>query len=828
MANLNLSTNGPSITKSYQSIVAPAAAAPASSSPTYAKWAVFSVSAPLANAFQQDAGGKESTLKVQSTGDGELADLIEEFSDGRIQFAFVRVKDPNTALPKYVLIGWCGEGVPERTKGYFTSHLAAVSNTLRGYHVQVTARSDRDLTPEGIVQKVSEASGSKYSGGSASTSSAAGPPPPIASKPAFTPTRTGGGGSGFNPLAGNRTRPGAPKDTNVDRDGWGSDAPPVTRTQLEKVQSAYNPTKVNMAELTKQKPEPSRYNDARADTRNDSGDVVKGGYQPVGKVDIAALRRQSQEQSSARDDRPTTVKGAYEPVGKVDIAAIRARAQPRPSDGAAPSVAQAPPPTTASASFVPQSERLTSLPKPRVANKFGSGAGSFTGTKAPTPGGVGLESKPSQAVPAVGTASRTFADEGGKTPAQIWAEKKARERGVSGAGDQPPPAGYGGPTSPITSQKSGGEWKSQYAGKSWAPVATTATGRSASSSLGQQRTGHDEEPQEEASASPAGGVGALRDRFKGAVPMGAPSFPKSPTEDESTHGPPPLDVSSKPNAAPAIPGLPTRSRHPADENEEKQQPLPTPPVVPRSPTPPTPPTMRDESPIRIAMPVGRSQQAEIQAPEERFGPEPVPIESLAKAAPHEDELTDEPAGHDPARAAGQAAAATTFGDGVAAAGPAAGKRALVQYDYEKAEDNELELKEGEYVTNIDMVDEDWWMGQNSRGEVGLFPSNYVELVEDENEGVATHAAPTAPPSAPVPVESAPTAGPTSGAAGASTTLKGPSATALYDYEAAEDNELSFAEGSKITGLEFPDEDWWFGHFGGKTGLFPSNYVEINE
>ena len=35
-----------------------------------------------------------------------MIDLIEDFSEGRVQFAFVKVKDPNTTLPKYVLIGW--------------------------------------------------------------------------------------------------------------------------------------------------------------------------------------------------------------------------------------------------------------------------------------------------------------------------------------------------------------------------------------------------------------------------------------------------------------------------------------------------------------------------------------------------------------------------------------------------------------------------------------------------------------------------------------------------------------------------------------------------
>lgn len=130
MASLNLSTNGPSISKSYQSVVnAALPSGAAAASPTYGQWAVFSVSAPLANAFQ-DAGNKESVLKVQSTGEGELVDLIDEFSDGRVQFAFVKVKDANTGLPKNALIAWCGEGVPERTKGYFTSHMTAVAKLL--------------------------------------------------------------------------------------------------------------------------------------------------------------------------------------------------------------------------------------------------------------------------------------------------------------------------------------------------------------------------------------------------------------------------------------------------------------------------------------------------------------------------------------------------------------------------------------------------------------------------------------------------------------------------------------------------------------------------
>ena len=69
MATLNLSTNGPSISKSYQSVVnASLPSNSAAKSATYAQWVIYSVSAPLVNAFQQDSVSKESVLKVQNTG----------------------------------------------------------------------------------------------------------------------------------------------------------------------------------------------------------------------------------------------------------------------------------------------------------------------------------------------------------------------------------------------------------------------------------------------------------------------------------------------------------------------------------------------------------------------------------------------------------------------------------------------------------------------------------------------------------------------------------------------------------------------------------------
>lgn len=632
--------------------------------------------------------------------------------------------------------------MPERTKGYFTSHTAAVAKILHGYHVQITARSEGDLEPATIIQKVSDASGAKYTaGGSAPMPSSA--PPPVAKKPVFTPT-TSSTGSSFNPIVAARNR----RNENVDDDGWGADAPPVTRTQLEKVQSAYKPTKVNLAELVKN-PDESRSNGSGNDA---AGDLVRGAYQPVGKVDIAAIRAAAKNKE---DLRPTPVKGSYEPVGKVDIAAIRAKAQ-KPAESAdddapRPSLAE----RSAAFSQSGQSERLVSMPKPKVANKFG-GASTFTGTKAPTPGGLGFSSPAVPSAAPVGAASRTFADQGGKTPAQLWAEKKARERGNSGSGATiSPPV-----TSPMAAQKSGSEWKSGYAGKSWATVQTGAYGRGISG----QKTGDTETSGgADQPASPSGGVSALKDRFKEAPPMGAaaPSIPRATTGASDTAPPPPLPESSRPSGGFALPGLP--SRPPADEEEQQEEQELQHEIE------------REPSPIQVAVPVPRAPEPELEPPQQELPPRPVPV---PEEIPREAEIAEEEEAYDP-RGAAAAVAEESFSHAQLQEGQAsassAGQRAVIEYDYEKAEDNEIELKEGEYVTNIEMVDEDWWMGTNSQGETGLFPSNYVTLVEDDGAAGGHVALPPPPPAAAEPEPEPP-------AAGSSAT-----ATALFDYEAAEDN-----------------------------------------
>ncbi|TXT13465.1 hypothetical protein VHUM_00832 [Vanrija humicola] len=135
-------------------------------------------------------------LKVQATGNG-LEDLSEEFLDGRIQYAFARVKDPSRSLDRSVLIAWCGEGVPESRKGLFHTNLSQVqSKFLKGAHLVIQARSDLDVTPEHIAKRIQESSGSKYSSGSAVPVANRAPAAAKPAVPSFRPSQGLGGSQG--------------------------------------------------------------------------------------------------------------------------------------------------------------------------------------------------------------------------------------------------------------------------------------------------------------------------------------------------------------------------------------------------------------------------------------------------------------------------------------------------------------------------------------------------------------------------------------------------------------------------------------------------------
>lgn len=57
-----------------------------------------------------------------------------------------------------------------------------------------------------------------------------------------------------------------------------------------------------------------------------------------------------------------------------------------------------------------------------------------------------------------------------------------------------------------------------------------------------------------------------------------------------------------------------------------------------------------------------------------------------------------------------------------------GLRARALYDYQAADESEITFDPGDVITHIDQIDEGWWQGLGPDGTYGLFPANYVEII----------------------------------------------------------------------------------------------------
>ncbi|XP_078522868.1 drebrin-like protein isoform X3 [Lissotriton helveticus] len=51
------------------------------------------------------------------------------------------------------------------------------------------------------------------------------------------------------------------------------------------------------------------------------------------------------------------------------------------------------------------------------------------------------------------------------------------------------------------------------------------------------------------------------------------------------------------------------------------------------------------------------------------------------------------------------------------------------YDYQAADDTEISFDPDNIITDIEMIDDGWWRGYGPDGHFGMFPANYVELIE---------------------------------------------------------------------------------------------------
>ncbi|XP_053316564.1 SH3 domain-containing protein 19 isoform X2 [Spea bombifrons] len=145
-----------------------------------------------------------------------------------------------------------------------------------------------------------------------------------------------------------------------------------------------------------------------------------------------------------------------------------------------------------------------------------------------------------------------------------------------------------------------------------------------------------------------------------------------------------------------------------------------------------------------------------------------------------------------------------------------GPRCMARFEFIGDQKDELSFSEGELIALKEYINDEWAKGE-LKGKTGIFPINFVEIIED-----------------------LPASGPNKFTSDVGNSqknkLSGPVAQnstseewgeALYDFAAEAEDDLPFKKGDKILLLERLDAEWYKGRLNGREGMLPAAFVQIS-
>ncbi|XP_054845966.1 SH3 domain-containing protein 19 isoform X2 [Eublepharis macularius] len=140
-----------------------------------------------------------------------------------------------------------------------------------------------------------------------------------------------------------------------------------------------------------------------------------------------------------------------------------------------------------------------------------------------------------------------------------------------------------------------------------------------------------------------------------------------------------------------------------------------------------------------------------------------------------------------------------------------GPRCIARFEYIGDQNDELSFSEGEIIILKDYINEEWAKGE-LRGATGIFPLNFVEVIED----------------LPAPDGGAALKNKKNNCQSVTQQEQHPGewCDALHDFTAETSEDLSFKKGDRILILEHLDSEWYRGRLNGKEGIFPAIFVHI--
>lgn len=540
---------------------------------------------------------KEYAPEFVGTG---FTEFLQTFDDAKVQYGMARVSPPGSDVEKLILIGWCPDSAPMKTRASFAANFGTVANQiLKGYHIQVTARDEDDLDERELLQKISNAAGARYSIQTSTSKPLTGQPKKSAPIPA----------AASNPKqqttvpTPNFSKDGKAGEKDAAADDW-------SEPEVEERDFDENPLKSNQSS-----------------------------YKPIGKIDLQKLIAEE----SARED-PRLVSS---PVSSSKVA------------------------PEADIAHLKKESRL----------KRDTEINDFLGKRSPINSAISPRNDD--------LIIKGFKNE--KSPAQLWAEKKAAESTPSTEFEKVPSV------SKVRQQDEEEEHdvkdlKSKFEKLASSPDTSITTPMPTSKKI---LTTESEIPSR---------VKIDPKRFGNPLP--GMHAGESNEEVEKAESDDDWD-NDEPVAVPILP-----SREAVIKKEEKES-----------------------YEVPASRNIAEQEDNDTFDDEREEASKPTP-----EIANETDDLDEEPAPSLPIRKSDATPSLPTRKEDAAPSLPSRRNvepekpaeptlpSAVAEYDYEAAEDNELTFTENDKILNIDFVDDDWWLGELERtGEKGLFPSNYVSL-----------------------------------------------------------------------------------------------------
>ncbi|XP_032359341.1 SH3 domain-containing kinase-binding protein 1 [Etheostoma spectabile] len=149
--------------------------------------------------------------------------------------------------------------------------------------------------------------------------------------------------------------------------------------------------------------------------------------------------------------------------------------------------------------------------------------------------------------------------------------------------------------------------------------------------------------------------------------------------------------------------------------------------------------------------------------------------------------------------------------------------AVVEFDYEAQQDDELSLTVGDIIVNIRRDDGGWWEGELD-GRRGLFPDNFVREIKKEAKRDGGQASMIRPDLSNG--RASPVSDPGARSGKKVEQIRKRRCKAAFSYVPQHEDELELKIGDVIEIIAEVEEGWWEGFLNGKSGMFPSNFTKV--